>query len=94
MVSLKTALRKLGQAGMSTVLLEGGSRLNASALHEGLVNQVRLYVAPQLLGGQDAMSLVGGVSPKAIDQAWRLVNPEFKKIGQDWLVMGNLHLRK
>ena len=94
MVSLKTVLRKLGQAGMSTVLLEGGSRLNASALHEGLVNQVRLYVAPQLLGGQDAMSLVGGVSPKAIEQAWRLVNPEFKKIGQDWLVMGNLHLRK
>jgi diaminohydroxyphosphoribosylaminopyrimidine deaminase / 5-amino-6-(5-phosphoribosylamino)uracil reductase len=94
MVSLKAALGKLGRAGMSTVLLEGGSRLNASALHEGLVNQVRLYVATQLLGGQDAMSLVGGVSPKTIEQARHLVNPEFKKMGQDWLVTGGLQFRK
>lgn len=94
MVSLKAALGKLGKAGMSTVLLEGGSTLNASALHEGLVNQVRLYVAPQLLGGQDAKSLIGGLSPKTIGQAWRLVNPELKKIGQDWLVMGSLNSQK
>jgi len=94
MVSLKAALGKLGKAGMSTVLIEGGSTLNASALHGGLVNQVRLYVAPQLLGGQDAKSLIGGVSPKTIGQAWPLVNPELKKIGQDWLVMGSLNPRK
>jgi diaminohydroxyphosphoribosylaminopyrimidine deaminase/5-amino-6-(5-phosphoribosylamino)uracil reductase len=94
MVSLKAALGKLGKAGMSTVLIEGGSTLNASALHEGLVNQVRLYVAPQLLGGQDAKSLIGGVSPKTMGQAWPLVNPELKKIGQDWLVMGSLNPRK
>ena len=92
-VSLKAALGKLAKVGMSTVLLEGGSTLNASALHEGLVNQVRLYVAPRLLGGQDAKSLIGGFSPKGIDQSWRLVNPAFKKIGQDWLVTGGLNFR-
>ena len=92
-VSLKVVLSKLGKAGMSSVLLEGGGTLNASALHEDLVNQVRLYVAPRLLGGQDAKSLIGGGSPKMIDQAWSLVNPEFKKIGRDWLVLGSLHPR-
>lgn len=94
MVSLKAVLNKLGKAGMSTVLLEGGSTLNATALHEGLANQVRLYVAPKLLGGQNAKSLIGGSSPNSIDQAWNLVNPELKKIGQDWLVLGSLHPRK
>lgn len=89
-VSLKAALTKLGKAGMSTVLLEGGSSLNASALHEGLVNQVQLYIAPHILGGQDAKSLIGGNSPKTLEQAWRLVNPKLKKIGQDWLVTGNI----
>ncbi|MEC4681358.1 MAG: bifunctional diaminohydroxyphosphoribosylaminopyrimidine deaminase/5-amino-6-(5-phosphoribosylamino)uracil reductase RibD, partial [Nitrospirota bacterium] len=89
-VSLKAALTKLGKAGMSTVLLEGGSSLNASALHEGLVNQVQLYIAPHILGGQDAKSLIGGNSPKTLDQAWRLVNPKLKKMGQDWLVTGNI----
>ncbi len=93
-VSLKTVLSKLGKAGMSTVLLEGGSTLNATALHEGLVNQVRLYIAPKLLGGQNAKSLIGGGSPNSIDQAWPLVNSELKKIGQDWLVVGSVHTRK
>ena len=89
-VSLKASLTQLGTKGISSVLLEGGSTLNASALHEGLVNQVRLYVAPLLMGGQDAKSLIGGVSPKTLEQAWRLVNPELKKIGQDWLLTASI----
>lgn len=93
-VALKAALAKLGKAGMSSVLLEGGSTLNASALHEGLVNQVRLYIAPLLMGGQDAKGLIGGVSPRTLEQTWRLVNPELKKIGQDWLVTANIASRK
>ena len=76
------------------MLLEGGSTLNASALHEGLVNQVRLYVAPQLLGGQDAKSLIGGESPNTLARAWHLVNPQLKKLGQDWRITANLGRRK
>ncbi len=94
MVSLKAALRKLGKVGIACVLVEGGSVLNATALHEGVVNQVRLYVAPKLLGGQDSKSLIGGVSPKTIEQAWHLENPELKKIGRDWLVVGTPLPRK
>jgi len=93
-VSLKASLNQLGTKGMSSVLLEGGSTLNASALHEGLVNQVRLYVAPLLMGGQDAKSLIGGTSPKTLEQAWCLVNPELKKIGQDWLLTANIDNQK
>jgi len=93
-VSLKAVLAKLGKNGMSSVLLEGGGTLNASALHEGLVNQVRLYIAPFLMGGQNAKGLIGGVSPRTLEQTWRLVNPELKKIGQDWLVMANIASRK
>lgn len=93
-VSLKAALSKLGKSGISTVLIEGGSALNASALQGGLVNQVRLYVAPQLLGGQDAKSLIGGSSPQTLEQGWFLVNPEIKKIGQDWLVTGSIDYRR
>jgi len=89
-VSLKAVLGKLGKAGISTLLIEGGSTLNASALHEGLVNQVRLYVAPQLLGGQDAKSLIGGASPRTLAQTWHLLNPQQKKLGQDWLITANI----
>jgi diaminohydroxyphosphoribosylaminopyrimidine deaminase/5-amino-6-(5-phosphoribosylamino)uracil reductase len=93
-VSLKSVLATLGKEGLTSVLLEGGSTLNASALHEGLVNQVRLYVAPQLLGGQDAKSLIGGTSPRTLAQTWHLINPQLKKLGQDWLVTANIARRK
>jgi len=89
-VSLKAVFSRLGKEGLSSVLLEGGSILNASALHEGLVNQVGLYVAPQLLGGQDAKSLIGGTSPNTLAKSWNLINPQLKKIGQDWLVTANI----
>jgi diaminohydroxyphosphoribosylaminopyrimidine deaminase/5-amino-6-(5-phosphoribosylamino)uracil reductase len=92
-VSLTAALRKLGKAGMSSVLLEGGSTLNASALHEGLVNEVRLYIAPFLMGSQDAKGLIGGVSLRTLEQSWHLVNQELKKIGQDWLVTAQIASR-
>jgi diaminohydroxyphosphoribosylaminopyrimidine deaminase/5-amino-6-(5-phosphoribosylamino)uracil reductase len=89
-VSLKAALTKLRQKGLSSVMLEGGSMLNASAIHEGVVNQVRLYIAPLVMGGQDAKGLIGGMSPKTVNQAWRLVKPTFKKLGPDWLVTATI----
>ena len=93
-VSLTAALRKLGKAGLSSLLLEGGSTLNGSALHESLVNQVRLYIAPLLMGGQDAKGLIGGFATRTLEQSWRLVNPELKKIGLDWMVTANIASRK
>jgi len=90
MVSLKACLSRLGKEGLTSVLIEGGSTVNASALQQGLVNQVRLYMAPMLLGGQDAKGLIGGVSPKKLDRAWSLADCQLKKLGNDWLVTGTI----
>ncbi|TAJ22176.1 MAG: bifunctional diaminohydroxyphosphoribosylaminopyrimidine deaminase/5-amino-6-(5-phosphoribosylamino)uracil reductase RibD, partial [Nitrospirae bacterium] len=62
-VPLRTCLKRLAQQDISSVLIEGGSEVNASALRAGLVNRVVLYIAPHLLGGQDAKSVIGGRSP-------------------------------
>ncbi len=85
-VSLKAVLNRLGKNRIASVLLEGGSTLNATALQEGVVNAVRCYIAPLLLGGQDAKGFIGGTSPKRLTEAWHLINPRLKKIGLDWLV--------
>lgn len=92
-VSLKACLSRLGKTGLTSVLLEGGSTVNASAVQQGFVNRVRLYIAPLLLGGQDAKGLIGGLSPKKLDRAWPLRNGELKKIGTDWLITGTLEPR-
>jgi diaminohydroxyphosphoribosylaminopyrimidine deaminase/5-amino-6-(5-phosphoribosylamino)uracil reductase len=94
MVSLKACLSRLGKEGLTSLLLEGGSTVNASALQQGLVNQVKLYMAPTLLGGQDAKGLLGGRSPKNLDRAWPLTNCEFKKLGNDWVVTAAIGPRR
>ncbi|MCA9500907.1 MAG: bifunctional diaminohydroxyphosphoribosylaminopyrimidine deaminase/5-amino-6-(5-phosphoribosylamino)uracil reductase RibD [Nitrospira sp.] len=93
-VSLKACLSRLGKEGLTSVLIEGGGTLNATALQQGLVNRVRLYMAPMLLGGQDAMGLIGGQSPKKLDRARPLADCQLKKLGNDWLVTGTIDPRK
>jgi diaminohydroxyphosphoribosylaminopyrimidine deaminase/5-amino-6-(5-phosphoribosylamino)uracil reductase len=93
-VSLKACLSRLGKEGLTSVLLEGGSTVNASALQQGVVNRVRLYLAPTLLGGQDAKGLIGGLSHKKLGRVWPLADVQFKKLGKDWLVTGTIEPRR
>ncbi len=59
-LSIREALIKLGECGIDSILLEGGSILNESAYLEGVVNKVVLYIAPKMIGGTRANSYVGG----------------------------------
>ncbi len=59
-VDLKCLMRKLNMRGVRTLLLEGGGRLNYGMLSAGLVDEVRFAIAPRIVGGRDAVSLVEG----------------------------------
>ncbi|ANF97487.1 bifunctional diaminohydroxyphosphoribosylaminopyrimidine deaminase/5-amino-6-(5-phosphoribosylamino)uracil reductase RibD [Paenibacillus bovis] len=50
-VDLTLAMRMLGEQEISSILLEGGGRLNGSMLEAGLVDRVTLFFAPKLIGG-------------------------------------------
>jgi diaminohydroxyphosphoribosylaminopyrimidine deaminase/5-amino-6-(5-phosphoribosylamino)uracil reductase len=83
-----TLLRELARRGISSLLLEGGGTLNASLWKKGLVNEVRFFVAPLLLGGQDAKSVIGGASPIRLADAVALENLRVRKVGADFLLQG------
>ncbi len=89
-VSLAACLSSLGKMGVTSVLLEGGSELNATALHLRVVNKIMLYVAPRLLGGQNAISLVGGRSPSLLTNAIPIKEMNILPLGQDFLLTGSL----
>jgi diaminohydroxyphosphoribosylaminopyrimidine deaminase/5-amino-6-(5-phosphoribosylamino)uracil reductase len=82
-VSLNACLTELGRQGITSVLLEGGSEMNASALSAGLVHRLLLYVAPALLGGQDAKGVFGGTSPTSLTDAILVTDIQVKRIGRD-----------
>lgn len=58
--SLRALLRKLSDLGIRSVLVEGGSATNWEFVRRGLVDEAIICVAPRLLGGDSAPSLVGG----------------------------------
>ena len=89
-VSLPAVLKRLGQEGLLSVLIEGGATLNASALRDKVVDRVRLYLAPKLLGGQDAKGFIGGSSPKRIQAAWEIGEMSVKSLGVDLCISGKL----
>jgi diaminohydroxyphosphoribosylaminopyrimidine deaminase/5-amino-6-(5-phosphoribosylamino)uracil reductase len=80
-VSLNACLTELGNRGITSVLLEGGSEMNASALSAGLIKRLQLYVAPTLLGGQDAKGVFGGTSPRSLTDAILVKDILVKRIG-------------
>jgi 2,5-diamino-6-(ribosylamino)-4(3H)-pyrimidinone 5'-phosphate reductase len=74
-VDLKALMEYLYEKGIKTLLLEGGATLNFSMLKENLVDEIRICVAPMIVGGKDATTLVGGEGFDFMDQAIKL---EFK----------------
>jgi diaminohydroxyphosphoribosylaminopyrimidine deaminase/5-amino-6-(5-phosphoribosylamino)uracil reductase len=89
-VSLRCCLQELGKIGITSLMLEGGSELNAAFLREGLVNQIYLYMSPSLLGGQNAKGLIGGLSPKHLAEKFAIANARVKSLGDDFLLTGDL----
>ena len=89
-VSLLALMTVLGKRGITSMLIEGGSTVNAAALRAKLVNHVVLYLAPILMGGQDAKAVIGDRSPKRLAQALTLRHVTVRRIGNDMVVEGDL----
>ncbi|MFD0619370.1 bifunctional diaminohydroxyphosphoribosylaminopyrimidine deaminase/5-amino-6-(5-phosphoribosylamino)uracil reductase RibD [Paenibacillus sp. GCM10027629] len=50
-VDVALAMDRLGELEISSILLEGGGRLNGSMLEAGCVDKVMLFFAPKIVGG-------------------------------------------
>ncbi len=57
-VDLVELMDELGKRGITSVILEGGARLNASMLKAGLVDKFLFFIAPKVLIGEGALDFV------------------------------------
>jgi len=88
-VDLGVGLRRLAEAGLGNVLVEGGGELAAALLRAGLVDEVHWFVAPKLLGGDGRASL-GSIGAFRLSDAVTLVDREVRRMGQDLYVRGRV----
>ncbi len=89
-VSLRALMRRLGKAGIQSVLVEGGGTLAASALEEGLVDRVYFFLAPRLIGGAKALTPVEGKGVERLARAWRIESLLVRRVGEDLLLTGDI----
>jgi len=83
-LDLRPLLRHLVQAHDAThVLIESGSRLLGSLFAQGLVDEVRAFIAPKLLGQSRARAAVEGLSGSVIHDAVRLELRRSRRLGSD-----------
>ncbi len=87
-IDLKELMKKLGKLDIMSVMIEGGSSINASALSSGVVDKIMVFVAPKIIGGVDSVPSVGGKSPAFLKNAISVKNLQVRKIGEDFLFEG------
>ena len=85
-IDLKALMKKAGEAGIDSILLEGGGTLNYSALKRGIVQAVEMYIAPKIFGGELAKTPVEGQGIAKVADAFELKNPKIEQIEQDILI--------
>ncbi len=77
-------LKALGRRGITSVLAEGGAELAASLLGRGLVDEVCLFQAPLLIGG-DGIPMIGELGVGSLARALRLGDVRVSRVGVDRL---------
>ena len=85
-VCLPALMKILGGEKIDSILLEGGNRLNWSALSSGIVQNVQAYISPKIFGGEQAKTPVGGEGAAFPSQAVLLDTPKITRIGEDILL--------
>ena len=81
--TVRGALERLCEKGIQSVLLEGGPRLHRAAWEADMIDEARLFVAPEPLGP-------AGVAAASIPVT-SLVDVETRTIGADVLISGYVH---
>ena len=93
-VGLGSLLKKLAACEITTLLVEGGGEVAGSFLREGWVDRAAFYVAPVLIGGENAPGPLRGAGTHRLSGAWNLEEAAVTPVGPDLLIEGYVRSRK
>lgn len=88
-VDLNAALRDLAANGCNEVLVEAGAILNGALLQAGLVDELLIYVAPQLLGDM-ARGIAELGELTRLDQRIELEWQDVRNVGMDLRILARV----
>jgi diaminohydroxyphosphoribosylaminopyrimidine deaminase/5-amino-6-(5-phosphoribosylamino)uracil reductase len=87
-IDLRQLLTKAGTAEITSVMVEGGAGLAATALADQVVDEVMIFVAPLLLG--EGVASIGQLGIDRVDHGIRLDHVRIRRLGEDILLTGEV----
>jgi diaminohydroxyphosphoribosylaminopyrimidine deaminase/5-amino-6-(5-phosphoribosylamino)uracil reductase len=87
-IDLNALMGRLGAMGVTSLLIEGGSRVIASAMSAGVVDKINFFFAPKISGGDDGIPICKGPGPDLIGDCIRLDNITTRQFNNDVMIEG------
>lgn len=87
---VRSAIDQLGAAGITSILLEGGPRLAGAFLDAEEIDEIRLFLAPLVVGGRTARDPLEGEGAETIAGAVRALTLDCERIGEDLLLSARI----
>jgi 3,4-dihydroxy 2-butanone 4-phosphate synthase/GTP cyclohydrolase II len=85
-IDLPALLKRMGEMGVTTLMVEGGAQVITSFINSQLVNQVIITIAPVLVGG---LKVLYSSLQLPFRNFPRLTGVSFHKVGKDLVLWGN-----
>ena len=85
-LDLGALLDRMGDEGIDSLVVEGGAKTAGAFLDAGLIDCVQAYIAPKLVGGNSALSPIGGGGIELMGDAMTFAETSMEILGDDVLV--------
>jgi diaminohydroxyphosphoribosylaminopyrimidine deaminase/5-amino-6-(5-phosphoribosylamino)uracil reductase len=87
---IEAMLSELGRRGVRSLMLEGGPTVAGAFLDAGAIDELRLFVAPILIGGADARPLLAGAGLARLADAPQALSMDWEASGEDLLIRARM----
>ncbi|MBL7179552.1 MAG: bifunctional diaminohydroxyphosphoribosylaminopyrimidine deaminase/5-amino-6-(5-phosphoribosylamino)uracil reductase RibD [Pseudomonadota bacterium] len=88
LIDLDRLMDRLGALGLTSLLIEGGSRVIASSLSAGIAEKIVFFYAPKILGGDDGAPVCRGPGPDLMKGCIAVKNIRVRRFGDDVMIEG------
>lgn len=89
-VDIVKLLAILGQKNICSILIEGGAQIHGSFVAQNLVDKVYFFIAPKIVGGEEAKTSIAGEGIGELAQAIQLRDIKMETLAGDILITGRV----
>jgi len=91
LIDLDLLMDQLGEMGVTSLLIEGGSRIFTSALSSGIVDKVIFFFGPKILGGDEGFPIFRGPGPALMSESLPVRDIRVRRFDDDVMIEGYLN---